>query len=196
MLNYNEIKERAYIVVDGEPYEVLTAHIFRKQQRKPVNQTKLRHLITGRVIEQTFQQSDKVDQADVSRRAALFLYANPKKGETWFASPKNPKDRYTLEDSVIGNMINYVPENSEVELNVFTDGSGEEQVIGVRLPIKVDLTVTQAPPAVKGNTATGGDKKVTLETGYVVTVPLFINEGDVVRINTDTGEYVERAEKA
>ena len=196
MLNYNEIKERAYIVVEGEPYEVLASHIFRKQQRKPVNQTKLRHLISGRVIEQTFQQSDKVNEADVSRRKALFLYTNPKKGEIWFSSPDNPKDRYTLDESIIGSMTNYVPENSEVELNIFTSADGDEQVIGVRLPIKVELAVTQAPPAVKGNTATGGDKKVTVETGYVVTVPLFINEGDILRINTSTGEYVERAEKA
>ena len=183
-------------MVEGEPYEVLASHIFRKQQRKPVNQTKLRHLISGRVIEQTFQQSDKVNEADVSRRKALFLYTNPKKGEIWFSSPDNPKDRYTLDESIIGSMTNYVPENSEVELNIFTSADGDEQVIGVRLPIKVELAVTQAPPAVKGNTATGGDKKVTVETGYVVTVPLFINEGDILRINTSTGEYVERAEKA
>ncbi len=197
MLSYNEIKERKYIIVDDEPYEVLESHIFRKQQRKPVNQTKLRNLITGRVVEQTFQQSDKANEADLRSETVIFLYQNPKNGEIWFSRLDNPKDRFTLDSTIVGNATNYVPEQSKVDVLVFTSqGSGDEQIIGIKLPIKVELKVVEAPPAIKGNTASGGDKKVVLETGYSVTVPLFISEGDILRINTDTGEYVERAEKA
>lgn len=197
MLTYNEIKERKYIVLDNEPYEVLDAHIFRKQQRKPVNQTKLRHLITGRVIEYTFQQSDKVHEANIEKETAIYLYQNPKKNEFWFSYKSDPKNRFSLDNEAINQKVaDFVPENKEVELVLFVDQNGDEQVIDAKLPIKVELVVKEAPPAVKGNTATGGDKRVVLETGLQVTVPLFINEGDIVRVNTETGEYVERVEKA
>jgi len=182
--------------MNDEPYEVISSQVSRKQANKPVNKTSLKNLISGNVIQHTFHVSDKAHEADISKEGVIFLYENQKKGEIWFAKPDNPKDRFSLDENIIGNMTNYVPENTEVETLVFTDKTGDEQIIGIRLPIKVDLTVTQAPPAIKGNTASGGDKKVTLETGYVVTVPLFISEGDKVRVNTDTGQYVERAEKA
>lgn len=196
MLNYNEIKERRYIILDGEPYEVINSQVSRKQANKPVNKTTLKNLINGNAIQYTFHVSDKVHEADISKQKVLFLYTNEKKGEIWFSAPDNPKDRFTIKQGIVGDMTNYIPENNEVDVLVFTDKDGEEQIIGVKLPIKVDLKVKQAPPAIKGNTASGGDKKVTLETGYVVTVPLFISEGDAVRINTETGAYVERAEKA
>lgn len=196
MLNYNEIRERRYIILDGDPYEVLSSQVSRKQANKPVNKTVLKNLINGNNIQHTFHVSDKVNEADIEKRRAVFLYSQPQKGEVWFSDPENPKNRFQIAENIIGNMIDYVPENSEVDTLVFTSRDGDEQFIGIKLPIKVELRVTQAPPAIKGNTASGGDKKVVLETGYSVTTPLFINEGDVIRINTDTGEYVERAEKA
>lgn len=196
MLNYSEIKERKYIIVDEEPYEVLSSQVSRKQANKPVNKTVLKNLINGNTVQHTFHVSDKVHEAEISKEEAIFLYLNPQKGEIWFSKPDNPRDRFQLSENVIGNMLDYVPEKGSVEMLVFTNKEGDSQVIGVRLPIKVELAVAEAPPAIKGNTASGGDKKVVLETGYSVTVPLFISQGDVIRINTDTGEYVERAEKA
>ncbi len=186
MLEYNEILTRKYIVIDNEPYEVVDAHIFRMQQRKPQNKTKLRNMISGRVIEMTFHASDKVEEADIEKKDAKYLYTN--RGEFWFCSPTNPADRYQISEVTLGEGMKFIKPNSVVELLMFG-----EQIIGVKLPIKVELKVKEAPPAVKGDTAKGGNKQIVLETGAVVNAPLFINEGDIVRINTETGEYVERA---
>ncbi len=188
MLEYNEILKGKVILLDGQPYEVLDAHVFRKQQRKPVNQTKLRHLITGKVTEQAFHVSEKVSEADLSTKAVKYLYTN--KGEKWFCDEKNPADRFMLSAETIGTGGNFMKPNMTVEALVFDD-----KIIGVKIPIKMELKVAEAPPAVKGNTAQGGSKLITLETGVTLNAPLFINEGDIVRINTETGEYVERVDK-
>lgn len=186
MLEYNEILTRRYIIVDGEPYEVIDAHIFRMQQRKPQNKTKLRNMISGRVTEMTFHASDKVEEAEIEKKEAKYLYAN--RGEWWFCEPSNPANRYKIAEATLGDGIKFVKPNTIVELLMFG-----EQIIGVKLPVKVELKVVEAPPAIKGDTAKGGNKQVKLETGATINAPLFINEGDVIRINTETGEYVERA---
>lgn len=188
MLEYNEILPKRVILVDGEPYEVLEAHVFRKQQRKPVNQTKLRHLITGKVTEQAFHVSEKAEEADLSTKSVKYLYTN--KGERWFCAENNPAERFKLDEALLGAPAKFMKPNMLVEALVFN-----EKIIGIKVPIKMDLVVTDAPPAVKGNTAQGGTKHITLETGATVQAPLFVHEGDVVRVNTETGEYVERVEK-
>jgi elongation factor P len=188
MLEYNEILPKRVILLEGEPYEVLDAHVFRKQQRKPVNQTKLRHLITGKVTEQAFHVSEKVEEADLSTKNVKYLYQN--RGEWWFCAENNPSDRFKLEETTVGAGGKFLKANTIVEAVIF-----DEKVIGLKLPIKVDLKVTDAPPAVRGNTSQGGSKQITLETGATVFAPLFINEGDIVRINTEIGEYVERVDK-
>ncbi len=188
MLAYNEVTPKKIILLDGTPYEVLSSWVFRKQQRKPVNQTKLRNLKTGGATEYTFHQSDKIEEAELEAKTVQFIYA--RNGEYWFTDPKNPRDRFPLAETVIGESGVYLKNNAEVDLVLF-----EDEVIKVKLPVKVDLKVTEAPPDVRGNTAQGGSKQVTLETGAIVGVPMFIHAGDVVRINTDTGEYVERVQK-
>lgn len=189
MLEYNEITLRKVILLDGEPYEVLDSHVFRKQQRKPVNQTKLRHLITGKVTEQAFHVSEKVEEAELSTKSVKFLYKN--RGEYWFCETGNPAARFQLEESLLGEPMRFVKANDELDAVIF-----DERVIGVKVPIKVELRVTEAAPAVKGNTVQGGTKQVTLETGATLMVPMFINEGDILRINTEQGNYVERVDKA
>lgn len=189
MLAYNEITPKKYILVDGEPFEVISSHVFRKQQRKPVNQTKLKHLKTGKVVERSFHQSEKAEEADIDTKKVTFLYNN--RNEYWFCEEGNPRKRFTLPEEILGGKGRFLKENESIDAQVL----GEE-IIGVKLPIKVDLKVTDAPPAVKGNTAQGATKQVMLETGAAVQVPLFINEGDIVRINTETGEYTERVEIA
>ena len=189
MLEYNEIKEKKYIVLDGEPYEVLSSHVFRKQQRKPVNDAKLRNLISGKVTERSFHQNEKAEEADISKKTIKYLYNN--RGEWWFCEESDPSKRFKLEETLVGDQGKFLKENSFVDGLLFN-----EEIIGLKLPIKVDLKVTDAPPAVKGNTAQGGNKQVTLETGAVISAPLFINEGDVIRVNTESGSYTERAEKS
>jgi len=188
MLEYNEILPKKVILMGGQPYEVLDAHVFRKQQRKPVNQTKLRHLITGKVTEQAFHVSEKAEEADLSTKNVKFLYTA--KGQMWFCSENNPADRFTLTDETIGPAAHFLKGNSIVEALVF-----DERIIAVRVPIKVELLVKEAPPAVRGNTAQGGTKQIVLETGATINAPLFVNEGDVVRVNTELGQYVERVDK-
>src|SRR3954466_3437639 len=117
MLEYNEILNKKVILLEGEPYEVLDAHVFRKQQRKPVNQTKLRHLITGRVTEQAFHVSDKVSEADLSTKNVKYLFTN--KGEQWFCEENNPAERFVLSADVVGPAAQFLKANSIVEALVF-----------------------------------------------------------------------------
>jgi elongation factor P len=189
ILSYNEILSKTIIMYNGEPYEVLSAHIFRMQQRKPVNQTKLRHLVTGKVTEISFHQNESVAEAEVGRMQAKYLYTN--KGESWFAEEGNPKNRFNFAEAAVHDQVQWLAPNTTVEIVTI-----EDKPMTIKIPVKVDLEVTDAPPTVKGNTATGGNKIVTLSTGATVNAPLFINAGDVVRVNTDTGEYVERVDKA
>lgn len=191
MLEYNEIRERKIIVWDGAPHEVISSHVFRKQQRKPVNATKLKNLITGRVAEISFGGSEKAEEADISTKTVTYLYKA--KGEVWFTDPKDKSKRFSLKEIIVGDKLKFIKEGSEVDLTIYTDDDDEELVIGVKIPIKVELTVTDAPPSIKGSTMTGGNKVATVETGANVNVPLFIEIGEKIRINTDTGEYVERA---
>jgi elongation factor P len=184
-LTYDEIKERKYIVFNGEPWEVLTSHVFRKQQRKPVNATKLRNMITGKVTEQSFHVSEKVEEAEIETKDVKYLYNN--RGEFWFCDPEDPSDRFEIDESFIGTGSKFLKKDSIVQVLSF-----EDKTIGVKMPIKVELKVTEAHPAVKGNTAQGGTKIVKLETGVEINVPMFIKEGDIVRVNTETGDYAER----
>ncbi len=188
MLDYNEIKERKYILIDDDPYEVLSSHIFRKQQRKPVNATKLRNVLTGKVIERSFHQSEKVPEAEINSEEVKYLYT--RKDEYWFCDVKDPSKRFPLSASVVGSKGVFLKPNS-----IVSKLSSGDKTIGIQMPIKVDLVVMDAPPSLRGNTAQGGSKQVTLESGAVVSVPLFINEGDTLRINTETGSYTERVEK-
>lgn len=185
MLNYNEILPKKFIVHEGAPYEVLDAHIFRMQQRKPVNQAKLRNLITGKVNEATFHQADKVEEAEIDKREIKYLYNN--RGQWWFCEANDPSNRFALDAKIVGDGGRFLKLNSLVEVL-----SWNGKLVALKLPIKVELRVIEAPPAVRGDTSKGGAKQVTLETGATINAPLFINEGDVVRINTETGEYVER----
>lgn len=194
MLNYNEIKERKYIILDEEPYEVVSAMVSRKQANKPVNKTKLKSLISGRVVEHTFHMSEKVHEAEMERKNIIYIYSQG--DQHWFHSDGDKGDRFTLDAEVVEKAMDYISSGNSVEALVYIDQNGDEQIIGLKLPIKINLEVTEAPPSIKGNTATGGDKLVTVSTGAKFTVPLFINIGDIISVNTETGEYTERISKA
>lgn len=189
MLEYNEITERKYIVFEGEPYEVIDSHVFRKQQRKPVNATKMRNMLTGRIVEHSFHVSDKAEEAEIEKKEVKFLYTN--RGEFWFSEANDPSKRFQLPEEMIGSTsAKFLKPNTVVDAMLFN-----EKIIGLKLPIKMDLKVTEAHPAVKGNTAQGATKEVKLETGANIQVPMFINEGDVIRVNTETGTYTDRVSK-
>jgi elongation factor P len=189
VLAYNEITLKKVIIWNNEPHIVLASHVFRKQQRKPVNITKLKSLISGRMVEQTFHQNETADEADIESRPIEYIYAA--KGEYWFNTPGKPSERFALSQDVVGDEIRFLKPKTVIDAVVY-----DERIIGVKIPIKVELKVTEAAPAVKGNTTSNTTKEVTLETGVTIQVPMFINEGDVIRVNTELGEYAERAEKA
>lgn len=189
VLAYSEITPGKIITFDGNIYLVLKSHVMRKDMGKPSNQTKLRNLKNGKVSEIAFHAAEKVEEADVETREVKYLYAN--RGEVWFCDPKNPKDRFKLVEDVIGEQLQYMKADMLVEMQTW-----EGELLSVHLPIKMDFIIKDAPPAIKGNTVSGGTKQATIETGAVISVPLFINPGDTIRINTETGEYVERVSKS
>src|SRR5580692_7266242 len=182
MLNYNEIKPGVAVLVEGEPYLCMWNNIMKKQQRRPVNQTKLRHLIRGNSIEYSFQQSDKLQEAEIEKRPAMFIYE--RNGEWFFHDIKDKSKRFSVTDEMMGDSGKFLKPNTEVETEWF-----DSKLFHVKLPIKVELKVTEAPPDVRGNTAQGGSKVVELETGASINVPMFVKLGDTIRINTETGEY-------
>ncbi len=188
MLEYNEVVERKYIVLDGQPYEVLTSHVFRKQQRKPVNATKLKNLISGKVTEYSFHVSEKVEEAEIESREIKYLYSN--KNEYWFCLPTDPSKRFSFENDKIGQEMRFLKPNTIISQLMFGD-----KTTGFKYPAMVELKVTEAPPNIKGDSATGGNKVIIVETGATLNAPLFVNEGDIIKINVETGEYKERIGK-
>ena len=191
-LDYDEIKPRKFIIHNDEPYEILESHVARTQKRKPQNQVKMRNLLNGRVIPESFHASDTAEEADISRRESKFLYES--KGEFWFCDPNDPANRFEISSDVIGDSAKYLKPNTIIDTKIF-EYEDEERIIGITLPIKMTFMVKEAPPSMKGNTAAGGGKLVTLETGTQITTPLFIEAGDMIIVNTDTGEYTERVSK-
>lgn len=188
MLSYTELKKGIMFSMEGQPYEVMESNFLRMQQRKAVVQAKIRNLITGKVLDRNFQPSDHLEEIELEKKSTMFIYKN--RGEYWFHEEGNPKERFSLTDEVLGNAGNFLKPNTLINSVLFNG-----KVIKVIMPIKMDLKVVDAPPSIKGNTAQGGTKVVELETGAKISAPLFINTDDIIRVNTDTGEYVERAEK-
>lgn len=188
LLEYNEITERKYIVMDGQPYEVLSSHVFRKQQRKPVNATKLKNMMTGKVTEYSFHQSEKVAEAEIDEREVKYLYNS--RGEWWFCEVSDPAKRFKVTDEQIGPQGRFLKPNTVITQLIF-----DEQPMSFKFPITVELKVTEAPPNIKGDSATGGSKVITLETGTTIDAPLFVEAGEIIRINTETGQYRERVGK-
>lgn len=187
-LSVNELKSKVFFIFEGQPYMVLETHHLKMQQRRPVVQTKMRNLINGKILERNFAQSDVFEEADIEKKNVKFLYNH--RDEFWFSETNDSSKRFKLDKAVLGENHKYLKNNIGVEALLFNG-----QIISVELPIKMDFKVIEAPPAIRGNTAQGGVKQVKLENGATINVPLFIGEGDVIRLNTETGEYVERIEK-
>lgn len=187
-INVNDLKPKTFFIFEGAPYVVLESHHLKMQQRRPVVQTKMRNLLNGKVLERNFAQSDVFEEADIRRQEVKFLYGH--RDEYWFSSPSDPSKRFELEKEILGDQVRFLKPNTILQAVLFNDA-----IINVELPVKMEFTVVEAPPAIRGDTAQGGVKVVKLDTGATVNAPLFINEGDVIVINTETGQYVERAEK-
>ena len=192
----NEFRSGLKLLIDGVPYNVLENEFVKPGKGQAFNRVKLRNLKTGSVKEHSFGSSDKVAEAELESRPVKYLYFN--KGEYWFCEVNDPSKRFQLDSEMLGDKMKFIKPNSTIDTISFPAQSGSasggnDEIIGVKVPIKVELKVTEAPPDMRGNTAQGGSKQVTLESGAVINVPMFVKEGDVIRINTETGDYVERA---
>lgn len=185
MLGITDLKLGTTIQLDGVPF-IVTWNQHSKQARGGgVMKTKLRNLLTGNSIERTFQGSDKIEAADISFRRAQFLYVN---GDEYQFMDQESFETVDLTKDVLGEGINFLVDGMDVDLQYF-----EGTPINVQLPPKMTLEVAQTDPGVQGDRSQSGTKPATLESGFVARVPLFINQGDRIVINTGTGEYVERA---
>lgn len=185
MYEITDLKPGRAIQMDGIPYIILESKFGRKSQSKANMQCKLRNLKSGAVVAQNFQGSEKIEPADVGYRHCQYLYGD---GGSFTFMDLSTYDQFTLGSAMLGEVVQYLTEGLEVDALVF-----EERAIGIQLPPTVDLKVIETPPGVKGDTAQGGTKPATLSSGLTIQVPLFINEGELVRVNTETGMYRERA---
>lgn len=188
MLTLSELKVGTIFVMDGEPWQVLEASFVKKAQRTGHVEAKIRNIKNGNVLTRSFKQADRFDEADVSKVKAMFVYGH--RGKYVFSYEADPRERFELFEEQLGDTKWYLTPNLPVEALRF-DGA----IIGIILPPKVNVRVAEAAPWVKGDTATGGAKMVIVETGLRVRTPHFIEEGNVIRVNTQTGEYAERVEK-
>ncbi len=187
MIDYSDFKKGTRIILNNQPHEIIEASPIFKGRGHSTLQVKLKNLITGNVIPQTFHPSDNFDEAELQKIKAKFLYSN--QGQCFFSEESNPANRFNLTEEQIGRSSQFLKPNQVVEGITF-----ENKVINISLPIKIPLRVIESPPGLKGERSQPGTKMVTLETGAKINTPLFIKEGDIIEINTQTGEYVKRIE--
>ncbi len=184
MLSISDIKIGTAITHNGQPYIVIYAQ-HAKQGRGGANlKTKLKNLITGANLEITYSGSDKAQEADLERAKANFLY---KEGDSYYFMDNESYEQFDLPKETIGDPVDFLKEGVTVDVLIF-----EGRPVSVKLPTKVELQVSETPPGVKGDTAGAAMKTAVLETGKEIRVPLFINQGELIRVNTETEEYVER----
>lgn len=184
-MDLNDLKIGTIILWETQPVQVIWSNRMRTAQRKPVMQTKLRNVITGKVYEYSFKFGESIDEADVIREKASFLYADA--AGTHFMNQES-FETVDIQKEITVEQEKYLKEGMEVSILRFNN-----KPVSIELPIKIELKVVEAPPDVKGNSAGKITKPVKLETGLMVDVPMFIKEGDTLRIDSRSGEYVERA---
>lgn len=187
-LGVNQLKPKTFLIYEGQPYVVLETHHLKMQQRRPTVQVKMRNVINGKILERNFAQSDVFEEADIERAKVKFLYNH--KDQYWFSRENEPTKRFLLSEELIGEIAKFLKPNTILDAIEYNGN-----IINIELPVKMEFKVLEAPPAIRGDTAQGGVKQVKIETGAFLNVPLFINRDDIIRVNTETGQYVERVEK-
>jgi elongation factor P len=185
MISTSEFRTGLTIEFEGSIYTVVEYQHVKPGKGAAFVRTKLKNIETGAVTERTFNPKDKFEKAHIERRLVQYLYAGD---DLWHFMDTETYDQFALGPSELEDAVKYLKENMELHLQFY-----KEKVIGVDLPVIVELAVVETEPGIKGDTASGGSKTAVLDTGLVVQVPLFINVGDVLRIDTRTGQYSERA---
>ncbi len=184
MISSGDLRKGITIELNGKLYQVIDyQHI--KMKRTALNRLKLRNIRDGHTIEQTFQSSEKFIRARLDFRKMQYLYND---GDLYYLMDEENFEQMPLSKNQLGDALDYLVEGMSVEVSSY-----KGELVGVELPIAVELTVTETDPGFKGDTATSGSKPAKLETGISIQVPLFINEGEKIKVDTRTGEYLERS---
>jgi elongation factor P len=184
-INFGDLNRGMVIELDGQPWQVMDYERHKMQQRAPVTRIKMKNLLSGTVVERTFQQyHTNFTVAEIDSRQAQYLYTD---GTYYFFLDQETFDQYELSKDQLAGTLEYLKENMMVEI-IYYKGAP----INVSVPTHVELMVVDTPPAFKGDTAQGGNKPATLETGLRVTGPTFITSGSIIKVDTRTGEYTER----
>jgi elongation factor P len=185
MYSTADFKKGLKIEIDGIPYAIVDFLHVKPGKGGAFVRTKIKNLMTGKVLDQTFRSGEKVKRPDLAEREMQFLYRD---GDSFFMMDNETYEQLALTSEQLGDAVLYLIENLNLQVLFFN-----QQPVAVEAPNFVELSVAQAEPGVKGDTASGGTKPATLESGAVIQVPLFINEGDRVKVDTRTGTYIERA---
>lgn len=185
MLSLNEIKVGKVIDLNNEPFLVAKTDHHKMGRGGAVLKVKLKNLINGNVLDKTFQGNDKAEEANTEKRKANFMYFDDDNAN--FMDNEN-YEQFSIALDAIGEKKKYLKEGTDVDVLYY-----DNNPVAIDLPIKMEFKVISAPPGVKGNSAGNVTKQVELETGLLINAPMFINEGDIIKVNTDTGEYAERA---
>ena len=186
MANYNtnEFKSGLKIMLDGDPYTIVENEFVKPGKGQAFNRVKVRNLKTGRVVDKTFKSGDSVEGADVMEADMQYLYSD---GEQWHFMDPNSFEQHAADETAVGDSAQWLKEQDVCVVTLYNGAP-----LSVTAPNFVELTITQSDPGIKGDTAQGATKPATLETGAVVKVPLFVEEGEVIRIDTRSGEYASR----
>jgi len=183
VINSGELKKGITIELEDKLYQVIELQRI-KMKRTALVRLRLRDIRAGHTIEQTFQNTEKFVRARLDFRNMQYLYND---GNLYHFMDEETFEQITLNDSQLGDAIGYLKENMSLQVSSYKD-----EFVGVELPITIELQVTETDPGFKGDTAAAGNKPATLETGITIQVPLFINQGDVIKVDTRTGTYLER----
>jgi elongation factor P len=182
----NDLKKGSLIVMEGEPYRVMSIKHSHMGRGSATSQVKVKSLVSGKILDRGLKPADEFEEAEIERTGAEFIYSRNDK--YWFHETGKPSDRFVIGAEAIGDQSDLLKPKMEVRAFRF-----KGDIINVELPIKVEYKVTEAPPNVRGNTAQGGTKQVVIETGAKINTPMFVEIGDIIRVNTETREYTERA---
>ena len=184
MISGGELRKGIIIELDGKLYQVIDyQHV--KMKRTALAKVKLRDINAGHTIERSFQSDEKLVRARLDSRTMQYLYND---GNLYYFMDEESFEQIGVNASQLGDGLSYLKEGTSVEVSSY-----KEEVVNIELPITVELEVTETDPGFKGDTATAGNKPAKLETGLTIQVPLFINEGDIIKVDTRTGEYLERS---
>ncbi len=184
MLGISEIKSGKNVIIDGAPYAVSYHEQSKMGRAGSVLRTRLKNLETGAVLEKTFQGAEEVPEANITKSKAQYLY---RENNDFYFMDQDSFEQFSISKEALADDVNFLKEETEVTILNF-----EGKPINISLPIKMEFEVIESPPGIKGNTASGGEKTVTLETGLKISVPLFVKTGDKVIINTEKCAYVSR----